>query len=72
MSTSAKGTVTSRSEQTIAITSSQVTNFCTEVETCIGDATEYSTTIGNGTLTSIPVTHNLDTSLVIVQLFDTS
>jgi hypothetical protein len=72
ITTDAKGRVTSRSAQSIAITSSQVTNFCTEVETCIGDATEYSTTIGNGTLTSIPVTHNLDTSLVIVQLFDTS
>ena len=72
ITTDAKGRVTSRSAQSIAITSSQVTNFCTAVETCIGDATEYSTTIGNGTLTSIPVTHNLDTSLVIVQLFDSN
>ena len=72
VTTDTKGRVTSRSAQNIQIASTQVTNFCTAVETCIGDATEYSTTIGNGTLLSIPVTHNLDTSLVIVQLFDSS
>ena len=72
VTTDAKGRVTARSAQNIQIASSQVTNFCTAVETCIGDATEFSTTIGNGTLLSHPVTHNLDTKLVIVQLFDSS
>jgi len=72
ITTDAKGRVTSKSAQNIQIASTQITNFCTEVETCIGDATEFSTTIGNGTLLSHPVTHNLDTKLVIVQLFDSS
>tara|TARA_Y100000385_G_scaffold276929_1_gene323267 strand:- start:432 stop:2528 length:2097 start_codon:yes stop_codon:yes gene_type:complete len=72
ITTDAKGRVTSRSAQAIAIPSTQITDFCTAVETCIGDATEYSTTIGNGTLLSHTVTHNLDTKLVIVQLFDSS
>jgi len=72
ITTDAKGRVTSRSAQNIQIASTQITNFCTAVETCIGDATEYSTTIGNGTLLSHTVTHNLDTKLVIVQLFDSS
>ena len=72
VTTDTKGRVTARSAQNIQIASTQVTNFCTAVETCIGDATEFSTTIGNGTLLSHPVTHSLDTKLVIVQLFDSS
>lgn len=72
ITTDAKGRVTSRSAQNIQIASTQITNFCTAVETCIGDATEYSTTIGDGVDLSWPVTHNLDTKLVIVQLFDSS
>ena len=72
ISTDSKGRVTAVTKQAIAIASTQVTDFCTAVETCISDASEFTTTIGNGTLLSIPVTHNLDSKVVMVQLFDTS
>jgi len=72
ITTDAKGRVTSRSAQTIAIPSTQITDFCTAVETCISDASEFTTTIGNGTLLTHTVTHNLDSKVVMVQLYDTS
>ena len=72
ITTDAKGRVTSRSAQTIAIPSTQITDFCNAVETCISDASEYTTTIGNGTLLTHTVTHNLGSKVVMVQLFDTS
>ena len=72
ITTDAKGRVTSRSAQAIAIPSTQITDFCSAVETCISDASEFTTTIGNGTLLTHTVTHNLDSKVVMVQLFDTS
>jgi hypothetical protein len=68
----AKGLLTSLSEQTIAITASQVTDFCTAVETCVASNITYATNIGNGIATSYAVTHNLGTRDVIVQLYDNS
>ncbi len=72
ITTDAKGRVTSRSAQAIAIPSTQITDFCSAVETCISDASEFTTTIGNGTLLTHTVTHNLDSKVVMVQLYDTS
>jgi len=67
-----KGLLTSLAEQDIAITSSQVTDFCTAVETCVGSNITFAATIGDGASTSIAVTHNLGTRDVIVQLYDNS
>jgi hypothetical protein len=68
----AKGLLTSLTEQSIAITSSQVTDFCTAVETCVGSNITFAATIGDSTNTTITVNHNLGTRDVIVQLYDIS
>ena len=72
ISTDNKGRVTAVTKQAIAIPSTQITDFCTAVETCISDASEFTTTIGNGVLLTHTVTHNLDSKVVMVQLYDTS
>jgi len=66
ITTDAKGRVTARSAQSIAITSSQVTNFATSVNTLI-DANSFADTV---TLIVEAVAHNLNTQDVIVQLYD--
>ena len=68
----ADGIVTSASEQAIAITASQVTDFCSAVETCIASDLTYAANIGNGSATTYQVTHNLGTRDVMVQLYDNS
>lgn len=65
-----KGFVTAMSENTIDITASQVSDFCTAVSTCIASNEQYSASIGGAT--SIAVTHNLGTRDVMVQLYDNS
>ena len=72
VTTDAKGRVTSRTAQAIAIPSTQITDFCTAVETCVSNASEFTTTIGNGVLLTHTITHSLGTKLVFVQLYDTS
>ncbi len=67
-----KGRVTSLAEQSIQIVTSQITDFCADVNTCVASASEYATSIGNGTLTSYPVVHNLGTRDVIVEVYDTA
>jgi hypothetical protein len=67
----AKGLLTSLTEQNIAITASQVTDFCTAVDTCVSGNT-YVTSIGDGTAVSYNVAHNLATRDLIVQLYDNS
>ena len=64
----ADGIVTTASEQSIAITASQVTDFCTAVQTCVADNSGIGT-IGNGVLNQWDVTHNLGQD-VIVQVVD--
>lgn len=67
----AKGLVTSLTEQNIDITASQVSDFCTAVSTCIGANEQFSANIGNGSATSYVVNHQLGTD-VMVQLFNNS
>jgi len=66
----AKGLLTSLSQQDIDITASQVSDFCTAVSTCIASNEQYTADIGGAT--SIAVTHNLGTRDVMVQLYDNS
>ena len=68
----AKGLLTSLSEQNIAITASQVTDFCSAVSTCVAANEQYAVSIGNGNDTSFAVSHGLSTRDVIVQLYDNS
>jgi len=68
----AKGLLTSLSEQNISITASQVSDFCSAVETCVASDLTYAANIGNGTATTYQVTHNLGTRDVMVQLYDNS
>ena len=67
----ADGIVTSASEQAIAITASQVTDFCTAVDTCVAD-NGVTANIGNGSATAYTINHNLDTRNVIVSCFRNS
>jgi hypothetical protein len=67
----ADGIVTSASEQAIAITASQVTDFCTAVDTCVAD-NGVTADIGDGTATAYVINHNLDTRNVIVSCFRNS
>lgn len=62
----AKGRVTALSEQNIAISASQVKNFCTEVVSC-QTAREKAGTIGNATTWTI--THGFGTRNVMVQVY---
>mgnify|MGYP003135019969 CR=1 FL=1 len=66
----AKGLLTSLSQQDIDITASQVSDFCTAVSTCIASNEQYTADIGGAS--SIAVTHNLGTRDVMVQLYDNS
>lgn len=67
----AKGRVTAISNNSIQITSSQVTNFCDDVETCVKTRTEFVATIGDGATNPWRVNHNLGSQDVMVQVYDT-
>ena len=68
----AKGLLTSISDQNIDITASQVSDFCSAVSTCVAANEQYAVSIGNGNDTSFAVSHGLNTRDVIVQLYDNS
>jgi len=68
----AKGLLSSLSEQNIDITASQVSDFCSAVSTCVAANEQYAVSIGNGNDTSFAVSHGLGTRDVIVQLYDNS
>lgn len=63
-----KGIVTSASDVDIAITSSQVTNFDSSVDTII-NSTKYKASFGDAVATSFTINHSLNTRDVIVQVY---
>lgn len=65
-----KGIITGIADQDIAITASQVTDFCTTVQSCVGTNLNFAANIGDGSATSYAVTHGLGTRDVIVQVYD--
>ena len=67
-----KGIITGITDQTIAIPSTQVTDFCAAVETCVGTGLNFSANIGDGTAVSYIVQHQLGTRDVMVQVYDTA
>ena len=67
-----KGIITGIAAADIAIPSTQITNFCTAVEACVGTGLNYAADIGNNSATTYAVTHGLGTRDVIVQVYDTS
>jgi len=66
----AKGLLTSLSEQAISIPSSQVQNFCTDVETCVNSAFFYQVTFGNASDTDYAISHGFNTKDVMCQIYD--
>jgi hypothetical protein len=66
----AKGFVTAMADTSISITASQVSDFCTAVETCADSNLTYAANIGNNSAVTYTVQHNLDTRDVIVQIYD--
>jgi hypothetical protein len=67
----ADGITTAAAEQDIAITASQVTDFCTAVDTCVAD-NGVTANIGDGTATAYVINHLLGTRNVIVSCFRNS
>jgi len=65
----AKGLLTSLSEQNIAITASQVTDFCNAVDTCVAD-NSLTALIGNGSATAYTIdVSSLNTRDLMVQCY---
>lgn len=67
----ADGITTTAAEQDIAITASQVTDFCAAVDTCVAD-NGVTANIGNGSATAYVINHLLGTRNVIVSCFRNS
>ena len=67
----ADGITTAAAEQDIAIPASQITDFCTAVDTCVAD-NGVTANIGDGTATAYVITHSLATRNVIVSCFRNS
>ena len=68
----AQGLVTAMADTSISITASQVSDFCTAVETCADSNLTFAANIGDNSAVSYVVNHALDTRDVIVQIYDTA
>lgn len=68
----AKGFVTAMADTSISITASQVSDFCSAVETCADSNLTYAANIGDNSAVTYTVNHALGTKDVIVQIYDTS
>ena len=66
-----KGIINAATEHTIAITASQVTDFCNAVDTCVAD-NGVTANIGDGSATVYQINHNLGTRNVIVSCYRNS
>ena len=67
----ADGITTAAAEQDIAIPASQITDFCTAVDTCVAD-NGVTANIGDGTATAYVINHLLGTRNIIVSCFRNS
>ena len=67
ITTDIEGRVTSRSEQAIEITASQVKSFCAEVEACVSTANHLNGIVGSAT--SWVITHNWNTRNVVLNVY---
>ena len=67
----ADGITTVAAEQDIAIPASQITDFCTAVDTCVAD-NGVTANIGDGTATAYVINHLLGTRNIIVSCFRNS
>jgi hypothetical protein len=63
-----KGLVTASTEQSIQITSSQVTDFNADAVSAVRSANSYAANIGSATLSAVTVNHALGSQDVIVQV----
>ena len=68
ITTDAKGRVTAATASTIAITSSQVKDFCADVQSCVSTNRELTGTIGGAA--SWDITHNFDTLNVMCEVYE--
>ena len=71
ITTNTQGVVTAASNTAIAITASQVTDFCAAVQVCVADNSD-TVLIGNGSATSYTITHNYNTRQIAVQTVRTT
>lgn len=68
----AQGRITSASNTTIAIPSTQITDFCNAVDVCVSTSTKFTAFIGNGAATAYNITHSLNNLDAMVQLYEVS
>tara|TARA_R110000851_G_scaffold3319_3_gene13494 strand:+ start:8906 stop:11572 length:2667 start_codon:yes stop_codon:yes gene_type:complete len=72
VTTNDKGIVTAKSAQSIQIGASQVTNFCTEVESCVNAGFFYQVTFGNNSDLNYTISHGFNTTDVMCQIYEVS
>ena len=68
ITTDAKGRVTAATASAISITSSQVKDFCNDVQSCVSTNRELTGTIGGASTWDI--THNFDTLNVMCEVYE--